>query len=267
MTVVNVTVISSMKLTIDSLNIHISHSNMESLHIILHNNQSLHQLVENPMISIHNSSFGKLDLLAATEAVVTNCHIIDNVITKTTLISSYGSSVTIVNCSFLHFKVNEGPAVLHARVNSTIHLTNTAMIGHESPQGAILVHTNCSVKMKYVNISYHRSTGYGFSAVMFLDKVKASIYDSVFESNSAVFGGVFLASHNSVLECNGCVFADNQAVLGGVILVRYSSKLVITYSAILDSRGLSHNKNSSTILQLNGTYSEILLPLAKNSSV
>ena len=141
----------------------------------------------------------------------------------------------IVNSSFLHFKVNEGPTVLHAKVNSTVNLTNAAMIGHKSPQGAILLHTNCSVKMKNVNISYHGSTGYGFSAVMFLDKVKASIYDSVFESNSAVFGGVFLASHNSVLECNGCVFADNQAVLGGVILVRYSSKLVITYSAILDS--------------------------------
>ena len=85
-----------------------------------------------------------------------------------------------------------------------------------------------------------------------------------FESNSAVFGGVFLASHNSVLECNGCVFDGNQAVSGGVILVRYSSKLVITYSAILDSRGLSHNKNSSSILQLKGTHSEILLPLVKD---
>ena len=262
--IVNVSVNSSMELTIDGLNIYISRSNMDSLYIILHNKQSLHPLVEKPKIFIHNSSFGKLDLLAGTEAIVTNCHIKREFTTRSTLISSYASSVSILNSSLLNFKTSEGPTVLHSTVNSTLHLINTAIIEHRSVHGAILIHKNCSVHMKNVNISHHMATGYGFPAVIFMAEVKASIYDSVFQSNSAVYGGVILSSHNCLVECNSCVFDGNHAVLGAAILVQYSSKLVITYSAILSSRGISRKKNSSFILELNKSHFEILLPLVKD---
>ena len=263
-TIINVTVNSSIKLTMEGLNIHISQSNVDSLYIILHNNQSLHKLVENPKIFIHNSSFGKLDLLAGTEALVTHCYIDRDFVTRSTLISSYASSVTIANCSFHNFKTREGPTVLHARVNSTVTLTNTTVVAHQSPHGAILIHNNCSVRMQKVSISHHKAAGYGFPAAIFSDRVEALIYESVFTFNSAVFGGVFVASHSTVFECNGCVFDGNQAELGGVILIQYSSKLVLTYSAILNNRGISHNKHNSPISELNKRHSEILLSLVQD---
>ena len=45
------------------------------------------------------------------------------------------------------------------------------------------------------------------------------IFDSVFENNSAVEGGVFCAKDRSFISCSNCSIKNNFAVLAGMFMI------------------------------------------------
>ena len=63
----------------------------------------MQNLVENPEIIIHNSSFGSLDLKPGTKAQITDCYIDAQFKPTPTLITANNSDVSIQNCHFTNF--------------------------------------------------------------------------------------------------------------------------------------------------------------------
>ena len=61
---------STMLLKLSGLNFYISYPNLNSTHLNMQNEPSPHNMVENPKITIHNSSFGSLDLKPGTAALI-----------------------------------------------------------------------------------------------------------------------------------------------------------------------------------------------------
>ena len=80
------------------MNIKISQCNVDSISIVVQSeSRSNHtkQLVENPEIIIHNSSFSSLNLNPGTKAEITNCYIDAQFNPRPTLISANNSDVSI----------------------------------------------------------------------------------------------------------------------------------------------------------------------------
>ena len=74
-TVSNVTLANPHRWKITGLNVNITSSSLSLVHITMRREPTSNQVVENPKIKIHNSSFGGSDLQPDTEAEVTDCYI------------------------------------------------------------------------------------------------------------------------------------------------------------------------------------------------
>ena len=97
------------------LNVNISRCCLDSIRITIKSDSQsndMEHLVENPKITIFNSSFGILRSNPQTEAQITNCYIDAQFKPRPTLIIANKADVSIQNCHFGNFINENGSTVL-----------------------------------------------------------------------------------------------------------------------------------------------------------
>ena len=68
---------------------------------------------------------------------------------------------------------------------------------------------------------------------------KTEIYNSTFQFNSALEGGVFCAKDVSEIICTNCLISHNFAVIGGMFIVNTQGRLIFRNSTIKDNKAIS----------------------------
>ena len=89
--------------TFPGLNLNISQCDLDSVRITVQIHNHAEQVLKNPVIIIHNSSFDSLDLKPTMKAQLTDCYIDGKMKQRPTLITANNSDVSIRNCHFEHF--------------------------------------------------------------------------------------------------------------------------------------------------------------------
>ena len=118
------------------------------LHLVLKQDyKTLHQLVENPRITIYNSSFRSLDLQSGTEALISGCLLDGRNKPLPTLITSTHSNVSIRNSMFRRFVKKDGPTILKGGPNSIVAIENTILSENRGLNGTIYLHEGSSIQM------------------------------------------------------------------------------------------------------------------------
>ena len=226
----NVRLSTTRSWTLIGLNMNIKKSNLDSLDFALQQQQ---HLVENTKITIHNSSFGSLDLGSGTKADITNCNVDARLRPRKTLIVAKNASVTIKDCQFERFRSKRAPTILYGSNNSEVIITSTVLSKNRGLYGVVFLHDNCSINVENVHVSDNIAYGKGFSTFVFWNGVTATITNAHFDSNMAFFGGSIWAANDSSIECVTCIFNRSEALQGGAIMVQNNSRLALNSSMML----------------------------------
>ena len=252
----NIKTLASRTWTINGFNLDIKDSNLGLFHVLAQTDT-----LNKPKITVHNSSFGSLDLQPGTEAVITDCHIDALLRPRKTLISAKNATVVIRDSDFERFKSKRGPTIVYGTHNTSVTISNSTLDNNRGLYGVIFLHQDCRINMTEVLVSHNVAYGKGFSALVLWNRVRANIQYSYFDYNIAFFGGAIWASYNSNVECSATTFYNNEALQGGAIMVQNNSHLVVHRNSSFlaneaKSKGLrsfivpvSH-KLSSSVLQM-----------------
>ena len=172
------------------------------------------QLVENPEIVIHNSSFGSLDLNPGTKAQITECYIDAQLEPRPTLITANNSDVLIQNCHFGNFINENGSTVLYGHYYSHVIIVKSVFIQHNTSKGVLFLENNCNMFINNSTLSHNLASSSGFSAISLLDGIHAVMINTVFSNNSAVSGGALIAKFQCKIALTNCTFFSNKAING-----------------------------------------------------
>ena len=151
------------------------------------------QLVENPRVIIHNSSFGGLNLPTKTEALITQCFIDAELKDRSTLITANNSNVSIQNCQFGKFINNNGSTILFGHNNSHVTIENSIFNQHNSSKGVLLLRGNSSLRISSSLFLENVAFTLGYSAITLYEGIHAAVHDTIFRNNSALAGGALIA--------------------------------------------------------------------------
>ena len=209
---INVTLMTPHILTLSGLNAKISNCDLESLHLIVQQESSLHQVVENLTITLHSSSFGSLDLRPRTEAFITDCHIDAALHLRPTLITTNNSKVVIWDSYFSQFVAENGPTILHGHSNSIFYVKQTTFYKMHGLHGIIGLHDSCNIYMENIQVLSNVVYDYHSSPFTFWAGVEAMVNRSIFDSNVAPRGGAIMAGNKSQVSCLDTVFIKNHAI-------------------------------------------------------
>jgi hypothetical protein len=70
-------------------------------------------------------------------------------------------------------------------------------------------------------------------------KTVTKIYNTIFENNTSVEGGVFNIESQSVIECTNCTFLNNFAIKGGAIFLQENGYIELQNSTFTQNYGMS----------------------------
>ena len=103
-------------------NINVSQCHLDPIDIVVqpHQPNQTEQMVEQPQITIHNSSFSSLDLKPGTKAEITEYYIDAEFKPRPTLITAINSDLSITNCHFENFINEKDSTILFGHGNSNI---------------------------------------------------------------------------------------------------------------------------------------------------
>ena len=204
------------------LNVNVAQCNIDSIRIIV---QSDKQMVENPEVVIHNSSFSSLDLNPGSKAQITDCYIDAQFIPRPTLITANNSDVSIQNCHFGNFMNENGSTVLYGHYYSHITIENSVFIQHSSSEGVLFLENNCYMFINNSTHSHNVATSFGYSAIGLLEGVHTVMINTVFSKNSAVSGGALIAKFQCKIALTNCIFTSNKAITGKALSISKNPNL------------------------------------------
>ena len=219
------------------IEVEISQCEVPRLRLVMkQDSEKLHHLVENPRITIYNSSFRSLDLQFGTEALIFDCIFDGRNKPLPTLITSTHSNLLIRNSIFGRFVNKNGPTILKGGHNSIVTIENTTFSENQGLNGAIWLQEGGSIQMTDTHAWSHRGpfdhqhcTNCSF--LMLENGVIGSILNSSFHGNNACNGGVIRMSDSIELHISNSNFRKNGALLlGGVIFNEGKSALHIVNS-------------------------------------
>ena len=209
------------------LNMNVSQSKVDSIDITVQSESPgdhIEQLVENPEIIIHNSSFGSLDLKPGTKAQITDCYIDAQFKPRTTLITANNSDVSIQNCHFGNFINQNDSTILYGHYYSHVTIENSVFIQHNSSKGVLFLQNNCYMFINNSTYSHNVATTFGFSSIA-LDRAHAVVNNTVFQTNSALGGGAMIAQYECRVALTNCTFSSNKAITGKTLNTSKNSNL------------------------------------------
>ena len=218
--------------TINSFRVNINCCEILNTHLVLKNERHLYNMVENPKITIYNSSFGSLDLQPGTEADVTNCNIDAKFRSKDSIIRANNATIRILNCTFIRFQSERNPTILHGSHNTSVYIERSMLSRNRGRFGVIFLNDNCTIKMKDVNVTGNMKC---ISTLVFWNNVVATIHNSTFRENEALFGGGFWVRNSSFAKCINVIFQENEALQGGAVSAQNDSRLVLVNSILMNN--------------------------------
>ena len=253
--------------TITGLNLNVSYSYVPLAKFTVQNTPSLHNMVENPKITIHNSSFGSLNLGPGTEAVISDCYIDATLVPTWVLITANSSVVSLRNCNFRNFVSEGGPTILHGHsINSNIQIQNTTFYKHHGLYGTIFLQEGPSLKMNNTKFIDNIAFEFTYSPLTIWRNVDAMIANTTFENNFAFIGGAIWAGMHCSLQCFNTSFNENWAVQGGAIRIRENTALGLDNCTFNENQAVSSSTLSLrfwtsgiTSLTLLGKFSSLYL--------
>ena len=189
----------------------VSQCNIDSIRIIA---QPDKQVVENPEIVIHNSSFSSLDLNPGSKAQITDCYIDAQFKPRPTLTTANNSDISIQNCHFGNFINENGSTVLYGHYYSHVIIENSVFIQHNSSKGVLFLQNNCYMFINNSTYSHNVASSPGYSPISLLDRINAVMINTVFINNSAVSGGAVIARFKCKVSLTNCTFTSNKAITG-----------------------------------------------------
>ena len=246
-----------MTITLSGMDIDISVCNLGFIRLIVQNGTFSHKMVESPIITIHNSSFGHVDLKPGTEAYITECYIDSSLASRPVLITSEKSKLTIQDSYFSNFVNEEGPTIVHGHSSSTIAIQFSKFLNNRGSYGTVSLHDNCSLSMNNAEFLQNTATE---GAAIFGQKVTVNTNDCTFANNSASREGASLHKDSKSMMI-GVTFLNNSATEsnGGSIHLQHSYYLQISNSKFVGNSakeygGSIHVDNSSELTLNNVTF-------------
>ena len=226
------------------LNVQVHDCKFDSVQMVLRKEFSTRQVQEtqNPVMTIHNSSFKSLDLHNETTAEIHDCHIDAKTDIRPTLIQAMNSRIFIQNSKFVKFVSDEGPTVLFANSNSHVTIGNSQFLNHHSPQGIFYLNDRCFMEINGSLFSSNVANSFGFSTVSFRKDSLAIIKDAVFMNNAAMLGGALLAEDQCHVQSVNCTFSANKAITGGAIAILERTNLTVIQSTFKQNRVFKNEK-------------------------
>ena len=216
------------------LNVNVYQCHLDSISIIMklddQPNQTK-QMVENPQVMIHNSSFRSLDLNPGTKAQIIQCYINANYIPSPTLITANNANVSIQNCLVRDF-INKNGSTILFRQNNSVTIENSVFIQHNSSKGVIFLYNNSSMSISSSLFLHNVATFLGYSSISLMAQIRAAVYDTVFRNNSALAGGAVHAQNKCHVTLTNCTFSSNKAITGKTLNIPNSPKVQMTAPAI-----------------------------------
>ena len=225
------------------VNLFVSNNSLDYLDItVLKENPLLHEPLENPKVTILNSSFGTLDLRPGTEAEIIECDFDADFKDRPTLISMNNAKISLIKSHFRRFINTTETAILHGRNFSTVYIESTVLSENRGMEGVIPLHDHCLITMNGVKASSNTRSSMcpdiDDGSVLFVqNNVSVRMNGSSFYYNKAFNGGVIYMTENVSIKINSSVFYENQAdKLGGAIYGNKKARLEIHNSLF------SHNE-------------------------
>ena len=237
-TVTNVTLTNSHRWKINGLNVNITSSTLSLVHITMRREPTLNQVVENPKIQIHNSSFGGLDLQPDTEAEVTDCYIDGGLTVHPVLIIVENSAISIKGSTFTRHTSEQDPTIIFGHSNSRISIENTVFHKQFGLYGVICAFKGSTLKITNSNFTENVAYEKTYSPLTLWKNTNAIITDSVFENNLAFEGGAIWAGSGCHVRCYGSEFLGNKALTGGAIRTVDGTILVLNDSKLGDNEAI-----------------------------
>ena len=234
----HVKVSSNHTLTLTGIFTKVTHSELISLQLTMQNVPSSNNMVENPKITIHNSSFGSLGLLSGTEAVLTECYIDSEFNTKPTLITAKNSKVTMHN-SHLSQLVNEnGPTLLNGTEMCSVYINNSTVINNHALHGIINLSNNCTIDIWDSHFTNNIAYKFAYSPLTLVHGVNLTMTNSEFKNNLASKGGVIWADQNCSVQSFSTGFMGNRAKNGGVFYINENSELLMVNNTVVQNKAI-----------------------------
>ena len=224
------------------------------------------QLVENPEIVIHNSSFSSLDLKPGSKAQITDCYIDAQFKPRPTLITANNSDVTIQNCHFGNFINENGSTVLYGHSNSHIFIENSNFVQNTSPKGVLFLQNSCSIYINKLTCSHNVATSFGYSSIALQDGIRAVVINTMFRNNSALVGGAVIAIGECRVILTRCTFLSNKAFTGKTLKIFKNSNLQRANDTPDQSTIRTVTPVSSTLLNVTPSHGKKLEAIAANEN-
>ena len=221
----NVTMLSDKTLILSGMHIVVDCCDLSLTHLIVENVPSPRNMLENPKITIHNSSFGSLDLQPGTEAVINDCYF-ENILNSTRtldLITTKSSRLIVQDSVFVNFLTENNWTIIDGYLGSTVFIQSSKFQRNHGYWGVIVLHDNCSLQLNNTEFLGNSAYRNEFSPITLSTATLATVINSTFMNNSASFGGMFKVDGQSHLNCYRCEFSGNAAIQGGAIFVNGSS--------------------------------------------
>ena len=199
--------------TFSGLNVNVSQCSIESVglavRLIVWSNDT-EQIQQNAIITIHNSSFGNLDLKPGTKAQITDCYIDGEFKDRPTLMIANNANVLIQNCHFKYFINESGSTILFGHSNSHVTIENSVFIQHNSSKGVLLLQYNSSMHISSSMISQNVATFLGYSAIPLHHGIRAVVDHTVLTNNSALLGGAMYVNNKCQVALTNCTFNSTK---------------------------------------------------------
>ena len=198
------------------LNVNVSQCSIDPVRIKVQSTKWLNDIERflDTTITIHNSSFGSLDLNPGTKAQITDCYISGEFKDRPTLITVNSSDVSIQNCNFENFINKKGSTVVFGHNDSNITIGNSVFIQHNSSKGVFFLQNNSSIQISCSLISDNVVTSLGYSSITLRHGTHAVVNNTVFRNNSALAGGAMFAQNKCQVTLDKCTFSSNKATTG-----------------------------------------------------
>ena len=246
----NLSVNETFQWIFSGLNVNVSRCSIDSVSVVVQpSKESNHteQILENPQIIIHNSTFSSLDLKPGTKAQITECYIDAEFKPRPTLITADNSYVTIKNCHFGNFINENDSTILDAHSISNVAIENSIFIKHSSSKGILLLKNISSINISDSFISHIIALTPGYSAVTLRHAIQAVVNNTAFRNNSALVGGALYADEQCQVTLTYCTFCANKAITGKTMNISKKSNLQKGLQTLDGNNNGTHKPIRSTL--------------------
>ena len=199
--------------TIQGLNLLVNQTNLSQTHVLLYASSSQRKP---GIVSISNSTFGRLKIVGKYEANVYNCSINGATRPEVTLMDITNTKLHLHTSTFIRNVGNIGAAVLKA-TQSNVSIQQANFSGNVGHNGVIEIGNGSSLTIKHSSFENNGHWFFALSTILVKSKSSARVENCTFISNSAANGAGVCSMANTSIIVDNSSFFNNSGQLGSSI--------------------------------------------------